>query len=80
MVVSQRCELGAFHSATCQRVLQNTQVHALRTSICTEFRQSTNLDATVLGDDDRLRGCYFRANFFDDDLFVIQIKTHGQSP
>ncbi len=75
--ICQASKLRTFHRATRQRVLENTQVHALGTRFSTKLRQVSNLDATIFGHHDRLRRCYFCGNFSDDGLFVIQIETHG---
>ena len=74
------CEAGkrrAFHGAAGQRVLQNTQVHALLAGLGAQLGQIANRNAAIFGYDDGLGFSDLRRNLSNDGLLIFNIKWHG---
>src|SRR5690606_35870950 len=65
------------HGTTHQRVLENTQVDARLTRSLAQYGYRSDVQTTVLGDNDRLSRRDLRGDFLDDYRFLFTIETHG---
>src|SRR5690606_4047411 len=70
-------ERGAGQRAANQRVLENTEVNARLTRTLAQYGYRSDVQTTVLGDNDRLGLCNLRRDFLDDYRFLLTIETHG---
>src|SRR5690606_33740206 len=73
----QLLERSADNSATHQRILQNTQIHARLTRSLAQYGSGGDVQTTILGDNDRLSLCQLGSDFLDDYRFLFTIETHG---
>src|SRR5690606_8470597 len=70
-------ERGAGQRAANQRVLENTEVNARLTRTLAQYGYRSDVQTTVLGDNDRLSRRDLRGDFLDDYRFLFTIETHG---
>src|SRR5690606_20514333 len=76
-LIGEAFERRACQGTAYQRVLQNAQVNARLTRSLAQYGYRSDVQTTVLGDNDRLGLRNFCGDFLDDYRFLFTIETHG---
>ena len=73
---TERLKRRAYHGLACQRVLDNTHVHALRTGFGTQLGHLRHRDTTVFGSDHGLRIGRNLRHFLHQRFLVFEVQRH----